>query len=184
MVAQKKALTYRDYQEFYELPENQGRIFELIEGELVEKMPGFEPSNIASRINRRVGVFAEDEHDLGYVTTADGGYILSDEDTFIPDVGYISKDRLPEEPECEAPVPPDFAVEVKSPTDSKRAMRRKAEKYLAHGTRLVWLVFPEDQEVEVYDARYEDVKNIGIEGTLDGGDVLPGFTLAVKDIFK
>jgi Uma2 family endonuclease len=76
-----------------------------------------------------------------------------------------------------------MAVEVKSPTDSKREMRRKAEKYLAYGTRLVWLVFPDEQTVEVY-VPDEDVKMVGIEGILDGVNVLPGFALAVKDIFR
>jgi Uma2 family endonuclease len=184
MVVQKKTYTYPEYAAFQALPENADRIFELIEGEIVAKMPSFEPSNIASRINRRVGTFAEDEHDLGYMTTADGGFILSDEDTFVPDVAYISRQRLPEKPRREVIGPPDLAVEVKSPTDSKRAMRRKAEKHLAYGTRLVWLVFPDEQEVEVYDARFEEVQNVGLNGTLDGGDVLPGFTLTVKDIFK
>jgi len=183
MAVQKKTYTYADYVKFQELPENADRIFELIEGEIVEKMPSFTPSNVAGRISRRVGTFAEDEHDIGYVTGADGGYVLSDEDTFNPDVAYISKEHLPEIPRREVIGPPDFAVEVKSPTDSKREMRRKAEKYLAYGTRLVWLVFPEDQTVEVYWLA-DDVQTVGIDGVLDGRDVLPGFTLAVSDIFR
>jgi hypothetical protein len=63
-------------------------------------------------------------------------------------------------PEREAPVPPDFAVEVKSPTDSKRELRRKAEKYMTYGTRLVWLVFPDEQVIEVYLAD-QDVRTLG-----------------------
>ena len=182
MVVQKKTYTYSEYVKFQELPENAGRIFELIEGEIVEKMPSFTPSKIGMRIGRFVGNFV-DERDIGYVTGADGGYILSDEDTFNPDVAYISKEHLPEIPKREVIGPPDFAVEVKSPTDSKRAMRQKAEKYLAYGTRLVWLVFPDDQAVEVYWLD-DDVQTVGIDGVLDGRDVLPGFTLAVADIFK
>jgi Uma2 family endonuclease len=172
-------------QEFWDIenqPENADRILELIEGEIVEKMPSFTPSRIASRINRVVGNFVDKRH-LGYVTGEAGGYVISPGNVFNPDVGYISKERLPEVPEREAPVPPDLAVEVKSPTDSKRAMRRKAEKYLSAGTRLVWLVFPEQQLVEVYTPD-EDVQVVGIDGTLDGGDVLPGFRLPVREIFK
>jgi Uma2 family endonuclease len=182
MVVQKKTYSYADYVKFQNLPENAGRIFELIDGEIVEKMPSFEPSNIAAKIIYYIQGYNL-QNDLGYVTGADGGYILSDEDTFNPDVGYISKEHLPEKPSREVIGPPDMAVEVKSPTDSKREMRRKAEKYLAYGTRLVWLVFPDEQTVEVY-VPDEDVKMVGIEGILDGVNVLPGFALAVKDIFR
>jgi Uma2 family endonuclease len=77
------------------------------------------------RIGRLVGNFVDDR-DLGHVTGEADGYVLSGEDTFNPDVGYISKARLPEEPEREAPVAPDLAVEVKSPTDRKRATRPNA----------------------------------------------------------
>lgn len=182
MVIQKRTYTYAEYAAFIDRPENADRIFELIEGEIVEKMPSFTPSKIGMRIGRLVGNFV-DEHEIGYMTGADGGYILSDEDTFNPDVAYISKAHLPEIPNREVIGPPDFAVEVKSPTDSKREMRRKAEKYLAYGTRLVWLVFPDEQTIEVY-VPDEDVKTVGIDGVLDGGEVLLGFTLTVGDIFK
>jgi Uma2 family endonuclease len=107
---------------------------------------------------------------------------MSETDAFNPDVGYISKARLPDMPEREAPVPLDFAVEVKSPTDSKRELRRKAEKYMTYGTRLVWLVFPDEQVIEVYLAD-QDVRTLALADTLDGADVLPGFTLAVSAVF-
>jgi Uma2 family endonuclease len=161
------------------LPDNAGRILELIDGEIVEKLPSFSPSRIAMLIGHFLLNFA---HNLGYVTGADGGYVMSERDVFNPDVGYISKERLPVLPEREVPVPPDLAVEVKSPTDTKRALRLKVERYLAAGTRLVWLVFPEERVVEVYRPS-EDVHSVGIDGVLDGGDVLPGFTLKVRDIF-
>jgi Uma2 family endonuclease len=183
MVIEKKKTSYDDYQAFISRPENADHIFELIDGEIVEKMPSFKPSRIGSRISHLLSNYL-DEHDIGYVTGEAGGYKMSSEDTFNPDVGYISRVRLPEEPEREAPVPPDFAVEVKSPTDRKREMRRKAEKYLEYGTRLVWLVFPDEQQVEVYSVADEDVVTVGMDGVLDGKDVLPDFSLAVKDIFK
>lgn len=182
MVIQKKTYSHADYVKFQNLPENAGRIFELIDGEIVEKMPNFTPSNIAAIIIYYLQAHNL-QHSLGYITGADGGYILSDEDTFNPDAAYISKAHLPERPNREVIGPPDLAVEVKSPTDSKRELRKKAEKYLAYGTRLVWLVFPDEQQVEVY-VPDEDVTTVGIDGVLDGRDVLPGFTLNVSDIFK
>jgi len=174
-------LTYEEYQAFCDRPENASRIFELIDGEVVEKMPSFKPSRIGSRINGFIFIYLT-QKETGYLTGADGGYKMPNGDVFNSDVGYISKERLPEEPAREVPVPPDLAVEVKSPTDRKRAMRTKAEKYIAGGTKLVWLVFPEEQLIEVYTPD-EDVLPVGVDGALDGGTVLPGFTLKVSDIF-
>jgi Uma2 family endonuclease len=181
MAVDKQVYTLDEYHSIIDLPENRDRIFELIDGELVEKMPSFTPSRIALRIGYHFSSYL-DENDTGYVTGADGGYIMPDGDVLIPDIGFISKTRLTEEPTREAPVPPDLAVEVKSPTDRKRAMRKKAERYLDAGTRIVWLVFPDDQVVEVYTPD-EDVKTVGIDGGLDGGDLLPGFSLPVREIF-
>jgi len=182
MVIQTKKYTVAEFQEIEALPENADKTLELIAGEIVEKVASFTPSKISSRIIYHFTGYLI-ERPIGYVTGEAGGYIMSGEDTYNPDVGYISKERLPEEPPREAPVPPDLAVEVKSPTDSKRKMRLKAEKYLAYGTNIVWLIFPKERMVEVYKSGEEDVENIGIDGTLDGGDILPGFTLKVRDIF-
>lgn len=181
MAIQKKTYTYAEYTELTHAPENADRILELVDGEIVEQMPSFTPSKIAARISYYVTQY-NITHNIGYVTGADGGYVMSDDNTFIPDVGYIAKVRLPVEPEREVPVPPDLAVEVKSPTDSKRMLRQKAEKYLYFGTKLVWLIFPDDQIVEVYYLD-EDVQTYGQDATLDGKDILPGFTLPVQKIF-
>ena len=176
-----RKLTTADFRALEDLPENANRILELIEGEVIEKIPRFVLSKLAARIATYIGMYLL-QNDIGHLTGADGGYVISESDTFNPDVGYISKERLPVLPEREVLVPPDFAVEVKSPTDTRRALRRKAEKYLESGTRLVWLVFPESRTVEVYVPDKDDVPK-GMDEILDGGEVLPGFQLAVKDIF-
>ena len=181
MVIQERRFTLAEFHKFAALPENRDRLFELINGEIVEKMASFSPSRIAMRIGYLFSSYL-DKNEIGYVTGADGSYILSADYEFMPDVGYISKVTLPQEPEREVQGPPDLAVEVKSPTDSKRGLRQKAEDYLRFGTKIVWLVFPEEQRVEVYLPGH-DVREYSINDTLDGGDVLPGFTLPVRDIF-
>jgi Uma2 family endonuclease len=181
MVVQEKRYTLAEYRAFCELPQNKNRLFELIGGEIVEKMASFKSSRLALRIAHLLGNYL-DLNGIGYLTGADGSYILSEDTTFMPDVGYISKQRLPQEPEREVEGPPDLAVEVKSPTDSKRELRLKAEDYIRFGTKMVWLVFPDEKRIEVY-VPGEDVRELGINHTLDGGDVLPGFTLPVRDIF-
>lgn len=141
-------LTTAEFLAYCDLPENADRILEFIDGEIVEKMPSFAPSEIEATIIFYLKRYTM-EHRSGHITTADGGYLMPNGNVFIPDVAYISKERLPERPPREAPVPPDLAFEVKSPTDYKRKMRSKADKYIEAGTRLDWLVFPNEQIVEV-----------------------------------
>lgn len=181
MAVQQRTYTSAEFWEFVQRPENRGRFFERRSGELVTVSPSNPyASAVAVRISAALVNFVGDS---GYVTGADSGYDISPDDTFAPEVAYISKARQPRLPETSFnPLPPDLAVEVKSPADSKRELRRKAEIYLAHGTRMVWLVFPQERRVEVYvpDA---DVIELGPDDTLDGGAVLPGFALAVSAIF-
>jgi Uma2 family endonuclease len=176
-----RTMTIADYHTFIDQEENANHIYELMDGELVEKMPSFEPSRFALEIAYAFMAYLK-KNPIGYVTGADGGYILSDDTILIPDVGYISKVRMTEIPEREVLVAPDIAVEVMSPTDRKRALRAKAERYLQHGTRIVWLVFPATRTVDVYSAD-GDIEELSMGGILSGGDVLPGFTLPVADIF-
>lgn len=183
MVAERRKLTYADYQAFLASPESGDRIYELIDGEIVEKMASYTPSYIAGWILTYLNMYLL-QNPIGTTTMADGGYILSPDDTFIPDVGYISNERLPVKPEREVLVAPDFAVEVKSPSDSYVKLRRKALSYLEFGTKLVWLVWPDKQQVEVHSATNDTILTFGIDDILNGGDVLPGFTLAVREIFK
>jgi Uma2 family endonuclease len=97
-------------------------------------------------------------------------------------VAFISRARQPQLPrEGFNPIPPDLAVEVISPSDSYSDVSRKVQRYLRHGTALVWVVDPETQTVMVHTPT--SAKPFGLEDTLDGGDVLPGFKLAVRDIF-
>lgn len=184
-VQDKQRLTVRDLWEIAQLPENVDKRLELRDGVINELSPSFIPSIIAATFIRIIGTFVV-EHDLGYVTGADGGYILSEDNVFIPDVAFISKMRLTELPEREVIGPPDLAIEVKSPTDTFKSLQTKAVEYLAYGTRMVWVVYPERKTVEVYTPTGEgnlSVVTLDIDSTLDGGDVLPGFKLAVRDVF-
>ncbi len=182
MVIQKQLMTTPEFLAFANAPENADKLLELIDGEIGQKDGSFMPSVVAGAICAFITQYNL-SYKTGRVTSASATYVIGEKDAYTPGAAYISKQRMPERPPRECPIPPDFAVEVKSPTDSKRALRRKAEKYLSAGTRLVWLVFPDDQQVEVYSIHDEDLLPVGIDGILDGRDVLPGFTLAVKDIF-
>lgn len=181
MAVEVKKLTRDEFYAIADLPENNEKILEFINGEIVEKMVSHIPAVIAINIAAEIKVFVK-PRDLGDVTGADGCYDMPNGDMLCPDVAFIAKARLTEVPRREAPVPPDLAVEVKSPADTYLGTRDKARLYLAAGVRLVWLVFPEKQFIEVY-APGKDVDILSLNDTLTGGDVLPGFTLAVKDVF-
>ncbi len=171
-----------DYHQLCQQAGNRGRLLELIEGELSEKMPSFVLAQIAAWVTTFINLYLR-EHPIGRVSGTDGGYLLGENTVLIPDVGYVSKAQMPVLPEREAPVAPDLAVEIKSPNDSYIPLREKALYYLKHGARLMWLIVPEKQVVEVFTAD-APIEVLGINDTLSGGDVLPNFTLMVSAIFE
>jgi Uma2 family endonuclease len=97
-------------------------------------------------------------------------------------VGFITTARLQPMTGKYYEMPPDLAVEVVSPNDGAHQIRHKADQYLAAGTRLVWVIYPEGRLVDVYQPDH-DPHPFKMGDTLDGGNVLPGFTLPVKAIF-
>ena len=81
-----------------------------------------------------------------------------------------------------AEVIPDLVVEVASPSDSSQSLKEKAMMWLDFGVPLVWVGHPDTRMVDVYLSSRE-VRTLSEEDTLDGGDVLPGFTCQVREIF-
>lgn len=183
MVVERKLYTVGEFEAFTALPENRDRLFELINGEIVEKVPTELHAALAARLTIRMGVFVE-QNDLGRVTVEPRHQMPDDpHNTLLPDVAFTSKERAQVIVTRGAiPYMPDLVVEIKSPDDTYKAMHDKADYYLAHGVRMVVLLYPEKRLVEV---RTPDDRQLLTDGdTLDGGDVLPGFSLAVSDIFN
>jgi Uma2 family endonuclease len=77
---------------------------------------------------------------------------------------------------------PDLVVEVLSPTDRARGVREKVADWLRAGTRLVWVIDPANRSVTVYRSR-EDFQQISERDTLDGGEVVPGFSCNIGDLY-
>jgi Uma2 family endonuclease len=180
MALQQAHLTGDDFERFVLLPENAERSFELIGGEIVEVVSNGTSSALGSRMNIFLGGFVLQNHH-GFTTGADGGYCIGDE-RYIPDCAFVSRKRQAK-PTSEAynAIPPDLAVEVLSPSNTPDEMTIKVDNYLRTGV-VVWVVNPDAQRVTVHrpDA---PPKTYSINDTLDGGAVLPGFTLPVRDIF-
>lgn len=170
--------------DLWELPGDEP--WEIWEGELREVGgAGGRASNLAGEIFSLLRPFVR-AGKLGLLTGADGTYIVArDPDTvLVPDAAFVRWDRLPDRraPDRYIPVAPDLVVERVSPTDRARDIAAKMELYRRAGVPLVWWVRPATRTVTVYrDGRLEAELGEGAE--LDGGDVLPGFRLAVAEIF-
>jgi Uma2 family endonuclease len=171
-----------DFDRFALLPENRDRLFEFIAGEIVEVVSNPLSSNIAAIMSAFISIFVI-QHNLGHVTGADGGYMLGRE-RYIPDVGFISykRQRVLASDDGYNPLAPDLAVEVLSPGNLEVDMEIKIANYLAGGT-VVWRVKPIEQQIAVF-VPGAPVKIFGIDDILDGGEVLPGFSLPLKEIFR
>ena len=159
---------------------------ELIRGVLHETMPvGKIHSKVVAKLVYLLIAFVLPRR-LGTVMASElGVWLERDPDTVrAPDVAYISAVRMPldDDDPGYSDVVPDMVVEVASPSDSQREISEKARMWLGHRVRLVWAVHPNTRTIDVY--RTDSALTTLSEGdTLDGGEVLPGFTCNVSDIF-
>jgi Uma2 family endonuclease len=166
------------------LHNHEERLYELVDGILVEKTVGFEESIIAVNITIKLRNFVDPE-ELGIVTGADGTIQLDLNLVRIPDAAFISWDRIPGDEIPEDPIPllvPDLAVEVISKGNTPREMGDKLKEYFDKGVRLVWYVRPRTKVVDVYTSA-DRFTRLTASMRLDGGDVLPGFSVLVGELF-
>lgn len=155
---------------------------ELIDGRIVEKVTGETHGIYVINIGAELRAWLKSHPDIkGYYTTDTSHRLPHDEQNLRrPDVSL----RFTTENPLIGTVlgMPDFAVEIKSPSNTYQELREKARFYLANGSRLVWLVYPEKRIVEVYFA--DGSSDLFTEqDTLTGGDVLPEFSMSVAAIF-
>lgn len=171
-------------QDVIEIHDREDRLYELIDGTLLEKALGYYESFLGIRLARLLGDFAE-QHRLGIVAGEAGMMRLTPGQVRIPDVSFVSWDKLPDRKVPREPIPdlvPDLAVEVASESNTAEEMRRKLDDYFASGVRLVWYVFPKTQTVEVYTSP-KDVLTVGRDQVLDGRDVVRRFALPLERPF-
>ena len=172
-------------QEFETLP-LEGR-WELIDGEPVEMTPSAdESSSIGATIIVLLGSFVR-PRGLGRLYSSDGGFVLfPDRETVrVPDAAFVRADRAPQgKARNNFPrLAPDLVVEVQSPSDRTSEVVTKLEMYQEAGVPLIWLVDPDNETVTVIAAGHP-TRVLKQGDTVDGGDVLPGFTVPVAEIFS
>jgi len=167
-----------------EIHDHEHRLYELVDGVLVEKTVGAYESYLAVLLVRLIGHFVE-QHDLGIVLGADGAMRLAPGLVRIPDASFISWQRLPERRiprEAFWSLAPDLAVEVISKGNTREEIHRKLHDYFDAGVRQVWYVYPAEREVRVFTSAESSVVLKEPE-LLDGGDLLPGFSLPLDRLF-
>jgi Uma2 family endonuclease len=171
-------------QDVIDIHDRENRLCELIDGVLVEKAVGYLESRLALEIGHLILQFLE-KHDLGIAAGADGMSRFRPKLVYLPDVSFVSWDRLPSREIPREPIPdlvPDLAVEVISKTSTRKEMKRKLRDYFETGVRVVWVVEPTKRTIDIHTSATNSV-TLGEEQTLDGGDVLPGFNVKVASIF-
>lgn len=171
-------------QDVIDIQRQEGKLCELVDGVLLEKVMGLIESALAGLLIEVLRAFVVPRN-LGIVTGADGTIELISGLVRIPDVAFISWDRLPGRRYPTAPIPqlaPNLAVEVLSRSNTPGEMAVKRQDYFTAGVELVWEIDPDARTVAVYTS-VTDVTTLTETDTLDGGSVLPGFTLPLRDLF-
>lgn len=179
MVANVKPITIDDFKAFIARPENSGRLFEFINGEIIEVSPGrTRNSEFGQIITTAVRNFCREHKIPGHTSGGDGAYAVQGH-VVAPDFSYKQSPMSDEYPD---PIAPEWAIEIVSPTDKAHEIRDKRNIYIEAGI-LYGELYPKSQSIDVY-APDEPKRTIRLDGVLDGGNVLPGFTLPLKEIFE
>jgi Uma2 family endonuclease len=171
-------------QDVIDIQRREGKLCELVEGVLLEKAVGYNESGLAAFLAGLLNAFIIPRN-LGIVTGPDGTVEIAPDLVRIPDVAFTSWDRLPGRRRPADPVPlvaPNLAVEVLSRSNTPGELAVKRQDYFAAGVQLVWEIDQIARTVSVFTAPTQ-CQQLGRTDTLDGGTVLPGFTLPVHELF-
>jgi Uma2 family endonuclease len=162
-------------------------LYEVVDGQYSELPPMSTYAGVlASRLHTRLGVFVESRRCGQAVMEVLFGLDPASRSRRRPDVAFVSEERWPRSrplPNTDPwPVVPDLAVEVVSPSDLAEAVRLKILEYFRHGVTQVWVVWPQARCVDVYESATLP-RVLTADDTLDGGSILPGFSLLLREYF-
>jgi Uma2 family endonuclease len=163
-------------------------LYEIIDGQKVELLPmSYFGSLTATRLTVEMGIFLK-SHDEGHLATETLFHLaLPIDRNRRPDVAFVSyqrwaKDREKDREENAWNVVPNLGIEIVNPTDDAVELLDKIAEYFEAGVELVWLIYPHRFMVYVYESLTE-VHGLTRSDVLDGGKVLPGFRLALQELF-
>ena len=180
--AKNKLLTAEDLLRLH----GQGVKGELIDGVLKEKVSaGKRHARIAGRVITHFNNFVIPRKS-GQVGGTDGGVLVSRNPDSVrePDVYFVSAERLPLDDDSDGylDVAPELVVEIVSPSDTQTEVSEKTRLWLNLGVLMVVVVYPRTRTIAVHRPGASPITLTG-DGVLDGGDVLPGFSLPLSQIF-
>ena len=182
-MAAKTTLTLEQFERMQ--PPDDGRC-ELDEGDLLfMTFPNPRHNHIVGTIYLLLRSFVE-PRELGWVSPSDTGYIVSRELNTVlgPDVSFLRKARLSDADfDHNIAGPPDLAVEVVSENDTAPRLRRKVRQYLVAGAQTVWVVYPEEREVHVFEASGATLV-LGSKDSLTCPNLLTDFSVIVGRLFE
>jgi Uma2 family endonuclease len=163
---------------------NDGRKYELVDGEIRVSPAGTRHGQVILRLTLRIAAFVN-EHGLGHVFESSTGFRLPGGNVRSPDTSFVKTGRFENErpPDDFPDLAPDLAVEVLSPGDSPRHVLDKVGEYLQAGVRLVWVIDPRRERAAVYRS-LTDVRELRPEDAFDGEDVVPGFRVTLAELLK
>jgi Uma2 family endonuclease len=162
-----------------------GKSYELVGGQLVERNVGIKSSWVALRLGTRLGQYCE-EHAIGWPLDAESGYQCFPHDPKLvrrPDISFVKYGRFPdgELPEGWAKIVPDLVVEVVSRRDTVYKLEEKLADYQKVRVPLIWVINPNSRTVKVHRAD-GSVSNLTENDDLSGEDVIPGFRCPIREI--
>jgi len=179
MLLHTKPITAEEFEQF--IAENADRRFELINGEIVEKMPTQLHALIANLFNGLLFVYQQKNPIIWVFSEVRVKLPDDNSNDRIPDIAVVLKAGRQIDPDAPLDYMPDLAIEIQSPGQSDKLMSDKADYYLANGTRMVWIIYKK----RIVEVRTQDDRQLlNEDDILDGGDLLPGFSVAIKDVFQ
>jgi len=161
------------------------RLCELVDGVLMEKAMGHRESRLAFELGGQLRDYLK-TNKLGILAGADGPYHLDEHLVRFPDLSFVAWENIPRDADPNTPIPdwvPSLAIELISPGNTRGEMRRKLDDYFNAGVEQVWYVYPDERVVRVYTS-VEDCRTLTEADELDGGQLLPGFRLSVRELFE
>jgi Uma2 family endonuclease len=162
------------------------RIERTAEKEIIVMSPSFPKTGIIiNLINIKIGEWCL-KTKSGYIADSSSGFYLPDGSMFSPDVAWIPmtqwKKFSAQDKNSFLKYCPEFIVEVKSTSDRISALKNKMSLWIKNGSKLGWLIDPDEERVWIYEAQKEVQEISGFDNTLSGGEILKDFSFDLKDL--
>jgi Uma2 family endonuclease len=164
-----------------------GHRYEIVNGELIDMgNSGAKHGYVCSVLMILLGGYVHIQK-LGAMFDSSTAFKMKSGNKRSPDLSFMAKERLQgldELPDGFLEGAPDLAVEILSPSNTVEEIHNKLVEYFDNGSRLVWVINPKEKYVLVYRSSQEPDRLLKSIDSLDGEEIVPGFSLAIADLFQ